>query len=77
LASNIDLNRKGGLQLRWDYSGDIIPMDIEEYQLGKAEEPDSREVQDNVRTSVMIYWYVTGNLLWIRRREIDGYTSFP
>jgi hypothetical protein len=50
-------------------------MDIEEYQLGKMEEPESREFQDNGRTSVMIY--VTGNLLWVRRREIDGNPSFP
>jgi hypothetical protein len=35
MASNTDLNRKDGLQLCWDYFGDIIPMDIEEYQLGK------------------------------------------
>jgi len=75
LASNTDLNRKGGLQLCWDYSGNIIPMDIEEYQLGKTEEPESWEFQDNGRASVMIY--VTGNLLWIRSREIDGNPSFP
>lgn len=75
LASNTDLNRKDGLQLCWDYSGDIIPMDIEEYQLGKTLVPESREVQDDGETSVMIY--VPGNLLWIQRREIDGNLSFP
>jgi len=75
LASNTDPNRKGGLQLFWDYSGNIILMDIEEYELGKTEEPESREFQDNGRASVMIY--VTGNMLWFRRREIDGNPSFP
>lgn len=74
LAFNTDLNRKDGLQLCWDYSGDIIPMDIEEYQLGKTQVPESREVHDDGRTSVMIY--VTGNLSWIRGREIDGNPSF-
>lgn len=61
LASNTDLNRKDGLQLCWDYSGDIIPMEIEEYQLRKRQVPESQEVQDEGSTSVMIY--VTGNLL--------------
>lgn len=75
LASNTDLNRKDGLQLCWDYSRDIIPMDIKEYELGKTQVPESREVQDDGRTSVMIY--VTGNLFWIRRREINGNPSFP